>query len=73
MVQAVEVSSGMFWSSEVCPGRVSQSRQVMSRWRVLSQVVLVAVQVARVMSSYCESRLWQVYARVGLSLIQNQL
>ncbi len=45
----------------------------MSRWRVLSQVVLVAVQVARVMSSYCESRLWQVYARVGLSLIQNQL
>lgn len=31
----------------------------MSRWRVLSQVVLVAVQVARVMSSYCEARLWQ--------------
>ena len=31
----------------------------MSRWRVLSQVVLVAVQVARVMSSYCEERLWQ--------------
>jgi hypothetical protein len=24
--KAVEVSSGMFWSSEVCPGRVSQSR-----------------------------------------------
>ena len=39
--------------------RVRQSRQVMSRWRVLSQVVLVAVQVARVMSSYCEARLWQ--------------
>lgn len=33
----------------------------MSRWRVLSQVVLVAVQVACVMSSYCESRLWQFW------------